>query len=51
MTIHVVSIIVILFVLILSLITISKGYGFKHSVDPHPEESRKDEKVDEKKDD
>lgn len=43
MTIYVVSIIFILFVLVLSLLTITKGYGFKHSVDPHPGEDKQDE--------
>lgn len=34
MTIYIVGIAITLAVLILSLITISKGYGYKHSVDP-----------------
>ncbi|GAB3045863.1 YtzI protein [Virgibacillus ainsalahensis] len=37
-------------VLLLSMVTISKGYGYKHTVDPHPDEKKKD-KLDEEKDD
>ena len=48
MTVMIVSIGFTLLVLVLSLLTISKGYAFKHSVDPIdplPEET--DEKVNE----
>lgn len=30
----VISILLTVFILVLSLVTISKGYGFKHTVDP-----------------
>lgn len=35
-------IVIMLFVLILSLITINKGYAFKHSIDELPEEENED---------
>jgi len=30
----------VLLVLILSLVTISKGYGYEHKIDPHPDEEQ-----------
>ncbi|WP_430788775.1 YtzI protein [Virgibacillus flavescens] len=37
------AIAIILFVLVLSLITINKGYAFKHSIDELPEENQNDD--------
>lgn len=38
----VISILLTVFILVLSLVTISKGYGFKHTVDPvKPDEAEK----------
>ncbi|MFC2947856.1 YtzI protein [Virgibacillus sediminis] len=31
-------------VLVLSLLTISKGYEYKHTIDPHPNEKNDEEK-------
>ncbi|MCM3399000.1 YtzI protein [Oceanobacillus profundus] len=35
----VVSVVVVVLVVWLSLVTLSKGYGYKHSVDPKPEDT------------
>lgn len=45
MTNIVIGIIVTLIVLVLSLVTITKGYGFKHTIDPHPNEQEKQDYV------
>ncbi len=41
----VISIILTIGILLLSLLTISKGYGFKHTVDPLVKEDHEDEEV------
>lgn len=44
------SFILIVMVVGLSLLTIKKGYGYKHSIDPLPEENENGEKdIEEKK--
>lgn len=45
-TVGIISIVVVGLVVLLSLVTLSKGYGYKHSVDPLPEE---DEEITKKK--
>ncbi|MHA6253066.1 YtzI protein [Oceanobacillus sp. CAU 1775] len=37
------SLVFIGLVVVLSLATISKGYGYKHKIDPHPDEEIKEE--------
>ncbi|MBP1968551.1 Ca2+/H+ antiporter [Virgibacillus natechei] len=44
----IISILVVAFVLILSLVTISKGYAYKHSVDPLPDEEVQEQNSEEK---
>ncbi|UJL46939.1 YtzI protein [Virgibacillus sp. NKC19-16] len=39
----IVSIIVVIGVLLLSLLTLSKGYAYKHSVDPLPDDDKSNE--------
>ena len=34
------SIVFVALLIILSLATINKGYGYKHTVDPHPDEEK-----------
>lgn len=43
MTTLIVSIILTLIILYLSLLTISKGYGYKHKIDPLKEHSHEDD--------
>ena len=38
------SIVLVVLVVVLSLVTINKGYSFKHTVDPHPDEEADKEK-------
>lgn len=51
MTNIIVGIVLTLIVLVLSLITISKGYGFKHSIDALPDDKEKQEVKEEEKED
>jgi len=37
------SALIIVMVLVLSLVTLSKGYGYKHTIDPLPEEKDNDD--------
>ncbi len=46
-TVGFVSLVVVGMVVVLSLVTLSKGYGYKHSVDPLPDDE--DERDSEKK--
>ncbi|WP_339229947.1 YtzI protein [Oceanobacillus sp. FSL K6-2867] len=41
----VISVVVVILVVWLSLVTLSKGYGYKHSVDPLPEDTENEDKT------
>ncbi|WP_338061882.1 YtzI protein [Virgibacillus indicus] len=45
-----VSLLVVAMVVILSMVTISKGYGYKHSIDSLPDEETSEEDMNHKKD-
>ncbi|MFC4025390.1 YtzI protein [Oceanobacillus longus] len=42
-TVGIVSLIVVVIVVGLSLVTLSKGYGYKHSVDPLPDDHKEED--------
>ncbi|MBY7142252.1 YtzI protein [Virgibacillus sp. NKC19-3] len=44
----IISIIAVVGVLLLSLLTLSKGYAYKHSIDPHPDEEQSEESQEER---
>lgn len=46
----IVSVIVVVGVVLLSLLTLSKGYAYKHSVDPIPDDDKLDELQEERND-
>ncbi|WP_010651815.1 YtzI protein [Oceanobacillus massiliensis] len=48
-TVGIASIIVVGLVVLLSLTTLSKGYSYKHSVDPLPEDDKEDDKEEDRK--
>ncbi|MGJ9459470.1 YtzI protein [Oceanobacillus sp. CF4.6] len=42
-TVGIISVVVVAIVVGLSLVTLSKGYSYKHSVDPLPDEDKKED--------